>query len=64
MQEEQKEKIKVDLTHAEHEFIKFCRRVGYAQFICVVMKGEPIKALNPIESRRFDLSPTKNLTND
>lgn len=58
MQEKQKEKIKVELTRTEYEFIKFCRSIKYAQFICVVMKGEPIKALNPIESKRFDLSST------
>ena len=49
------EKIIVKITPVEKRFLDFCRSIVYAEFTCVVMKGEPIKALAPIKSVRFDL---------
>ncbi len=51
-----KEKINFEVTRTEKNFLEFCRRENFIELKLVVMNGEPVKALEPIRSRRFDLS--------
>lgn len=54
--------IIVKISPTEKRFLDFCRDINYAEFTCIVMKGEPVKAIIPHESKRFDL-PIDNISN-
>jgi len=53
------EKVNMLVSKTEKQFIEYCRRVGYAEGQLCIMKGEPVKLLNPVKSVRFDLSTDK-----
>jgi len=55
MPKEQNRKIEMLVSKTEKQFLEFCRRIQYAEGQLSIIKGEPIKLLNPVKSVRFDL---------